>query len=267
MRVFPVMPSAVSTILERIVAHKRAGLGPVRAALDFLGPKASEQAAHRRDFESGLTAAPPAIISELKKASPSKGLLAADYAPAAMASAYESGGAAALSVLTDSEYFQGKLGDLEAARAATRIPVLRKDFTVDRAQIVEAAAHGADAILLIAAILTDAELRDFRELAATFKMASLVEVHDAAELQRAIDSGAQVIGVNNRDLRTFEVRLETSLDLAARMPAGVIRVAESGIVSADDVRRLSSAGYHAFLVGEHLMKSANPAEAIRALRA
>ena len=159
--------------------------------------------------------APPAIISELKKASPSKGLLAPEYDPATLAPAYERGGAAALSVLTDSEYFQGSLADLEAARAATRIPVLRKDFTVDPAQIVEAAAHGADAILLIAAILSDAELRDFRELAANYRMASLVEVHDAAELRRALDSGARIVGVNNRDLRTFEVRLETSLDLAA----------------------------------------------------
>jgi indole-3-glycerol phosphate synthase len=169
-------------------------------------------------------------------------------------------------VLTDAQFFAGSLADLCVARAATAIPVLRKDFTLHRVQIAESAAAGADAVLLIAAILTDAELRDFRQYAASFGMAALVEVHDEEELNRAVDSGATIIGVNNRDLRTFEVHLETSLRLAEKLPAGVVRVSESGIRTAAHVARLSHAGYHAFLVGEHLMRSADPAHAIRELR-
>ncbi len=147
-----------------------------------------------------------------------------------------------------------------------KIPVLRKDFTIDELHVIEAAAHGADAILLIAAILDEASIRRFRELAATYHMAALVEVHDGEELEVALASGAEIVGVNNRNLHTFEVTLETSLDLAPRIPAGVICVAESGIHSSADVARLRAAGYQGFLVGEHLMKSADPAAAIRALR-
>lgn len=209
----------------------------------------------------------PAIIAELKKASPSKGVLAPVYDPHLLAPAYQSGGAAALSVLTDRNFFHGRLEDLQQARAATSIPILRKDFTIDPLNVVEAAAAGADAILLIAAILSGAELRELRELAGSYRMAALVEVHDFLELERAIGSGATVIGVNNRDLRTFEVRLDTSLRLAERMPANVTRVAESGIHSAGDIRTLTAAGYHAFLIGEHLMTSADPAQSIRDLAA
>jgi indole-3-glycerol phosphate synthase len=206
-----------------------------------------------------------AVIAEIKKASPSRGVLAADFVPARIAEMYQRGGAAALSVLTDGPFFQGSLADLEGARAAVDLPVLRKDFTIAPEHVLEAAAHGADAILLIAAILTEREMRDFREMAAQYGMAALVEVHSAEELDPAIASGAEIIGVNNRDLRTFEVTLETSLRLAERMPSGVVRVSESGIHSAADVQRLRAAGYTSFLVGEHLMKAADPAAALAEL--
>jgi len=207
----------------------------------------------------------PAVIAEVKKASPSRGLLAADFDPVRTALQYERGGAVALSVLTDEEFFQGSLLDLEAARAAVVLPVLRKDFTIAPEHVLEAAAHGADAILLIAAILTEKEMRDFREGAARFGMAALVEVHNRRELGAAIAAGSEIIGVNNRDLTTFEVTLETSLRLAEHMPAGVVRVSESGIHDARDIAALRGAGYTAFLVGEHLMKSADPAGALKKL--
>jgi indole-3-glycerol phosphate synthase len=192
--------------------------------------------------------------------------LAGHFHPAAIARLYASGGASALSVLTDEEFFQGSLADLEAARAVVSAPVLRKDFTIDEFHVIEAAAHGADAILLIAAILEVSEMRRFRDLAASYRMAALVEVHDEAELEAAIGSGADIIGVNNRNLHTFEVTLETSLRLAPKIPAGVLRVSESGIDSREAVTKLQAAGFNAFLVGEHLMKAADPAAALRALQ-
>jgi indole-3-glycerol phosphate synthase len=259
------MVSVAPGILARIVSHKRAELaGASRQRAEI-----ERRASHRtraRDFRSALKTNPPAIIAEIKKASPSKGILAHEFEPASIARAYSKGGAAALSVLTDREFFQGSLSDLQSARAASTIPVLRKDFTIDEFQVIEAAAHGADAILLIAAILDPSEMRRFRELAAEFGMAALVEVHDGDELDAALASGAEIIGVNNRDLHTFEVMLETSLRLVEKIPSNVIKVTESGIHSDSDVRRLTSAGYDAFLVGEHLMKSADPAAALRALR-
>lgn len=219
----------------------------------------------RRDFSAALRSKRPSIISEIKKASPSKGILIEDFRPADLAVQYEHGGAAAVSVLTDRDFFQGSLADLRAARAAITIPVLRKDFTTSEYHVLEAAAAGADAILLIVAILDVAELRAFRQLAAEFGMAALVEVHDAAELDKALQSDPQIIGVNNRDLRTFKVSLDVSADLAAAIPPGVIRVSESGIFSQTDVSRLLSFGYDAFLVGEHLVKSPDPAAALRSL--
>ena len=218
-------------------------------------------AAHltRRDFAGALRRSGPAIISEAKKASPSKGVLVQDFQPATLARQYEEGGAAAMSVLTDRDFFQGSVADLQAARAACRLPVIRKDFTIAEYQILEAAAMGADAILLIA------EMRDFRQTAAAFGMASLVEAHNAAEVDAALKSGAEILGVNNRNLNTFQVSLDTSLELAERIPPGVIRVSESGIFTRDDVMRLQAAGYAAFLVGEHLVKSGDPAQAIREL--
>lgn len=219
----------------------------------------------RRDFAGALRRSGPAIISEAKKASPSKGVLVQDFQPATLARQYEEGGAAAMSVLTDRDFFQGSVADLQTARAACRLPVIRKDFTIAEYQILEAAAMGADAILLIAAILDEAEMRDFRQTAAEFGMASLVEAHNAAEVDAALKSGAQILGVNNRDLNTFQVSLDTSIRLAERIPAGVIKVSESGIFTRDDVKRLQAVGYAAFLVGEHLLKSGDPALAIREL--
>ncbi|MCC6859766.1 MAG: indole-3-glycerol phosphate synthase TrpC [Bryobacterales bacterium] len=259
------MTGPIPDILARIVASKRAELAGAIAARGSLETLAVARRAARRDFAAALRASRPAFIAEIKRASPSKGALAAHADPAARARDYERGGAAALSVLTDGPFFQGSLADLEAARDAVSLPALRKDFTIDEYHVVEAAAHGADAILLIAAVLEEKELRRYRELAESFGMAALVEVHDAAELERAISSGAGLIGVNNRNLRTFEVILETSLRLAERIPAGALKVTESGIRSAADVRRLLEAGFDAFLVGERLMTAADPAAELRAL--
>jgi indole-3-glycerol phosphate synthase len=257
------MVKAVPDILARIVDHKRSELAeakPRRAALE----RQIESRVDFRDFRAALTAHPPSIIAEIKKASPSKGVFTHHFDPASIARTYARGGAAALSVLTDRNFFQGSLVDLESARAAAPVPVLRKDFTIDEFHVIEAAAHGADAILLIAALLEERTLRRFRELAAQFRMAALVEVHDESELDAALASGGEIVGVNNRNLHTFEVKLETSLRLAEKIPPRIIKVAESGIESSADVRRL--AGFDAFLVGEHLMKSPDPAAALGALR-
>ena len=259
------MVTAVPDVLARIVEHKRSELANLperRAQLELL---AEQRRSQRRDFRQALVSRQPAIISEIKKASPSKGLLCADFQPVTIAKSYEAGGAAALSVLTDVRFFQGSLADLEAARGAVSLPALRKDFTLDELHVIEAAAHGADAILLIAAILTTAEMRTLREKAAQYGIAALVEVHDDEELTRAIDSGAEILGVNNRNLHNFEVKLETSLRLAERMPSGVVRVSESGIHGAADIALLRGAGYHAFLVGEHLMRAPDPAKALACL--
>jgi len=257
------MVKAVPDILARIVDQKRRELGSLRERRAELENRAAARP-DRRDFRHALVSARPAIIAEIKKASPSKGVLSENFDPAAIARQYA--GAAAISVLTDRDFFQGSLSDLDSARSAVAIPVLRKDFTIDEIHVIEAAAHGADAILLIAAVLDEKEMRRLRELAARFGMAALVEVHDRAELETALASGAEIVGVNNRDLRTFEVRLETSLDLAKHIPESVIRVAESGIHSRDDIQTLMGAGFQAFLVGEHLMKSPAPAAALRALQ-
>jgi indole-3-glycerol phosphate synthase len=250
--------------LAEIVAHKRSRMRAREVPRETLEERAA--AIERRDFAAALTGEPPAIIAEIKRASPSRGSLAENVDPASLAAAYARGGAAALSVLTEERYFRGSLEDLETARRAVTLPLLRKDFTLDEYDVAEAAAWGADAVLLIAALLSASELRRLREFAAQFGMASLVEVHDREELASALDSGARIIGVNNRDLRTFQVRLETSLELAPYMPSGLIRVSESGIHSAEDVRRLRAAGYQAFLVGEHLMQASDPAAALQALR-
>jgi len=258
------LTATIPDILGRIVVRKRAELAAATVSRAELEARAKVQG--RRDFAAALRAGKPAIISEIKKASPSKGILAKHFDPPTTARQYEAGGASALSVLTDRDFFQGSLADLEEARAAVKLPVIRKDFTIDEYHVLEAAAHGADAILLIAAILDEAQMRGFRELAAAYGMASVVEVHDEAELDVALNSGAEIVGVNNRDLRTFEVRLETSHRLAPRIPSNVIKVSESGIRDANDVRALMAAGYDAFLVGEHLMKAADPAAALRSMK-
>ena len=265
------MIDTVPDILARIVAKKKLEVAAGGAHLASWEQRAdlrlrTEDGA-RRDFHASLAARTPAIIAEIKRASPSRGVLAADFDPARIAAAYHRGGAAALSVLTDESFFQGSLADLETARATVPLPVLRKDFTIAPSQIVEAAAHGADAILLIAAILSEREMRDFRELAERYRMAALVEVHARRELDAAIAAGSRIIGVNNRDLTTFQVTLETSLRLAEHIPDGVLRVSESGIHEPADIAALRAAGYSAFLVGEHLMKSGDPAQALERLGA
>lgn len=256
------MVKALPDILAQIVEQKKLGLAVREPGVE---QRAEKSISGRRDFMAALTLRTPAVIAEIKKASPSKGLLAVDFDPASIARLYEEGGAAALSVLTDEKHFLGSLSDLESARAAVRLPVLRKDFTIDAYHVQQAAAHGADAILLIAAILNERQMRDFRELAERYRMTALVEVHDEEELKPTVASGARLIGVNNRNLHTFDVSLDTALRLADKIPAGVVRVAESGIHSSADVARLRAAGYEVFLVGEHLMKSGDPAGALRAL--
>jgi indole-3-glycerol phosphate synthase len=254
----------VPDILARIVAKKREELRSSHPQPEWERDAALRMAS-RRDFRAALQAQTPAIIAEVKKASPSKGVLSAEFDAERIAAEYERGGASAISVLTDESFFQGSLGDLERARACVQVPVLRKDFTIATSQVLEAAAHGADAILLIAAILTEREIRDFREEAGRYRMAALVEVHNRAELDVAVAAGSDIIGVNNRDLGTFQVSLDTSLRLAEHMPPGAVRVSESGIHDAQDLATLKAAGYTAFLVGEHLMKSADPAAALRNL--
>ena len=206
-----------------------------------------------------------AVIAELKKASPSKGLIRADFDASALAQELEAAGAGALSVLTDVDYFQGSLENLQRASAATNLPCLRKDFIVDDLQILEARAHGADAVLLIVAGLEQRKLLSLTAKARDMSLDVLCEVHGEEELQRALDAGCDTIGVNNRNLQTFAVDLNTSLRLAALMPANVLRVAESGIHSGEDVAKLRAAGFGAFLIGESLMKAAMPGEALRKL--
>jgi len=223
-------------------------------------------AALRKRSQSGS-----AVIAEIKKASPSKGLIRADFDVQWLATRYQRGGAAALSVLTDEPYFQGSLRNLEIASAAVEIPCLRKDFTIDEYQILEARAHHADAILLIVAALTPSELKRFSEVAHGLQLDVLVEVHTAAELNDVLDTlggtGADALGVNNRDLKTFDVRLETSLELVPQIPACAVRVAESGISTPDDIARLQIAGFDAFLIGESLMRQPDPGEALSQLLA
>jgi indole-3-glycerol phosphate synthase len=258
------LPPAAPDILARIVARKHEELREATAPLADLRRLAETRTDHR-NFAAALRSKHPAIISEIKKASPSKGVLVEDFHPADLAVKYQKGGAVALSVLTDKDFFQGSLHDLRAARAACALPVIRKDFTISEYHVYEAAAAGADAILLIVAILDEAELRACRELAKHCGMAALVEAHNADEVETAVRSGAEIIGINNRDLRTFQVSLDTSVDLAPSIPPGIIRVSESGIFHPADIRRLTNAGFHAFLVGEHLVKSGDATRALQEL--
>ena len=254
------------TILERIVEAKRAEVAAARKSVsERTLEEQSRSAGAVRDFLGALRAKRPAVIAEIKKASPSRGVLRERFDPAAIARSYEKAGAACLSVLTDRDFFQGSSADLRAARAACALPVLRKDFVIDPYQVVEARAMGADCILLIAACLSAAQMAELEEAASRLGMAVLVEVHDAAELDGALRLATPLIGVNNRDLRTFATRLETTLDLVSRLPPGRLVVTESGILSAGDVARMRSAGVHAFLVGEAFMRAADPGAALREL--
>ncbi len=254
------------TYLDEIVAaHRReaAKRGRDRAALEA----AAMAAPSPRGFAAALTAGEEmAVIAEIKRRSPSKGLLAPDLDPASVARAYARGGAACLSVLTDAAFFGGSGADLETARAVVELPVLRKDFTVCEADCLEARAMGADAVLLIVAALDDAELRDFVALAGELGLDALVEVHDEEELDRALRADAFCIGVNQRDLHTFKVDPARALRVGAAVPVGVVMVAESGITTATDLRRLADAGFDAALVGEALVTAAEPDVALRALR-
>ncbi len=207
----------------------------------------------------------PAVIAELKKASPSKGLIRPDFDVATLAAGYARGGAAALSVLTEEHFFLGSLRNLELASDASGLPCLRKDFMLDEFQILEARAHRADAILLIAAALSDAELRTLAARAHALELDVLCEVHTGEELDRVLDLGCDAIGVNNRNLKTFAVSLEVSLDLASRLPAGAVHVSESGIETAEDLHCLRAAGFHAFLIGESLMRKPDPGAALGCL--
>jgi indole-3-glycerol phosphate synthase len=262
----------MSTHLDRILATTRATVAAAKARLPRTELERLAAAHQPRGWAGALrkkAVLGPAVIAEIKKASPSKGLIRADFDAAQIARSYLAGGAAALSELTDEPFFQGSLRNLELASAAVPLPCLRKDFTVDEYQIVEARAHGGDAILLIAAALTDAELKQFSLVAHTFSLDVLVEVHTAAELDRVLDalgeSGADAIGVNNRNLKTFEVHLETSLELVERIPPSVVRVAESGIAAPADIAHLRAAGFDAFLIGESLMRQPDPGAALAAL--
>ncbi len=260
----------MSDILDRIVAVKREEVAAARRHRDAASLRRdAEQTGGQRDFVAGLRGkiaeGRAAVIAEVKKASPSKGVLRPDFVPSAIAESYARHGAACLSVLTDAQFFQGSPAFLAEARAASALPVLRKDFIVDAYQVDEARAMGADAILLIAAILADSQMAELEAQAAALGMAVLVEVHDGRELERALRLATPLVGVNNRNLRTFEVSLETTLGLRREVPAGRILVAESGILGPADVERLRAARVEAFLVGEAFMRAPDPGQALATL--
>jgi indole-3-glycerol phosphate synthase len=255
----------MGTYLDTIVAAHRAGAERDDRSLDalVLDATAVEPA---RGFAAAIAGHQTVeLITEIKRRSPSKGDLNPNLDPAAVAAAYERGRAACLSVLTDAEFFGGSVADLQAARAACSLPVLRKDFTVDARDVADARIMGADAVLLIVAALTDAELRRFIALAAELGLDALVEVHDERELDVAVDAGATLIGVNQRDLTTFEIDRELAVKLAARMPDGAVTVAESGMRDRDDIEAVASAGYDAVLIGETVVTSDDPALAVAGL--
>lgn len=257
-------------ILSRIVATKREEvaaakerhpLSEFQAGLVELPPP--------RDFAGAIRRAPSdpvRVIAEVKKGSPSKGIIRDDFDPMQIARAYQAGGAAALSVLTDEHYFLGHLENLEKVRSTSSLPMLRKDFTIDSYQIYEARLYGADAVLLIAAILSDGEIFAFQAIAKSLGMAALVEVHTEEELDRVLGEGADIVGINNRNLATFETDLDTTRKLAARIPQGIIKVSESGIFTHEQVLEVGAAGIDAVLVGESLMRQDDVETAIRELR-
>ena len=259
----------MGTYLDTILDAHRVAAGADRRPLDGLIETARSKPP-TRGFSAALSAGGDegrvAVIAEIKKRSPSRGDLAPELVPGVLAREYAEGGAACLSVLTDAEFFGGSAVDLGEARAAVNIPVLRKDFTVSERDVCDARIIGADAVLLIVAALSDAELAAFVTLATELGLDALVEVHDEGEVDRALAAGASVVGVNQRDLTTFEVDTERAVRVARAIPPHVVRVAESGISGPDDAARLGHAGYHAVLVGESLVTSADPAGAVRALR-
>ncbi|MFN9475903.1 indole-3-glycerol phosphate synthase TrpC [Acidovorax sp.] len=264
----------MSDILNKIGAVKHEEVAAAVKRMPLAAMRAdAESRVLTRDFEGSLRAkiakGQAAVIAEVKKASPSKGVLRADFIPADIAQSYADGdgtvSAACLSVLTDKQFFQGSVDYLKQARASCQLPVLRKDFMVDAYQIYESRAMGADAILLIAASLDDAQMADFEAIAKSLDMAVLVEVHDGAELERALKLKTRLVGINNRNLRTFEVSLQTTLDLQKNVPADRLLVTESGILSPADVKTMRDAGVNAFLVGEAFMRAKEPGEALAKL--
>ena len=260
----------MSDILDKIVAvkHQEVAAAKQRISLEVMRADAQSRVL-TRDFVGALrakiAAGKPAVIAEIKKASPSKGVLREDFIPADIAQSYAECGAACLSVLTDVQFFQGQVDYLKQARASCQLPVLRKDFMVDPYQIYESRAMGADCVLLIAACLDDAQMQDLEAIALGLDMAVLVEVHDGAELDRALKLKTPLVGINNRNLKTFAVSLDTTLGLKAQVPADRILVTESGIQTRDDVLRMGAAGINAFLVGEAFMRAPEPGEALAAL--
>lgn len=260
----------MSDILDKIVAVKHEEIAAARKKVPLEAIRAdAESRVLTRDFEGALrrkiAAGRAAVIAEVKKASPSKGVLRADFIPADIAQSYAEHGAACLSVLTDRQFFQGQPDYLKQARASCDLPVLRKDFIVDPYQVYESRAMGADCILLIAACLDDARMAELEQVARGLDMAVLVEVHDGAELQRALKLKTPLVGINNRNLRTFEVTLDTTLGLLKDVPADRLLITESGILARPDVERMRAAGVHAFLVGEAFMRAPDPGEALAAL--
>lgn len=253
-----ILKTTRATVAER---SNRVSLSELERMASLHVPRGFARALRARSSQA------PAVIAELKKASPSKGLIREDFHVPVLAASLKAGGATALSVLTDEAFFQGSLRNLEVASASTGLPCLRKDFIVDEYQIVEARAHGADAILLIAAALSDSDLARFTNFAHRIGLDVLCEVHTDEELTRVLDLSCDAYGVNNRNLSTFDVSLETSLRLIERLPAGAVRVAESGINTAADLELLRSVGFDAFLIGESLMRQADPGAALRALLA
>jgi indole-3-glycerol phosphate synthase len=257
----------MADILEQIVEVKHQEVQAARKRKSLEAVRADAEArVLTRDFvgamRSKMAVGQAAVIAEVKKASPSKGVLRPDFIPADIAQSYAEHGAACLSVLTDQSFFQGCADYLKQARASCDLPVLRKDFMVDAYQIYESRAMGADCILLIAACLDDAQMRDLEAIALSLNMAVLIEVHDGAELDRALALRSPLLGINNRNLKTFEVSLDTTLGLQARVPADRLLVTESGITSAADVQRMRQAGVHAFLVGEAFMRAPEPGQAL-----
>ena len=260
----------MSDILEKIVAVKHQEVAAALARKPLAAMRAdAESRVLTRDFvgamRAKIAAGLPAVIAEVKKASPSKGVLRADFIPADIAQSYAEHGAACLSVLTDQQFFQGSIDYLKQARASCDLPVLRKDFMVDPYQVYEARAMGADCILLIAACLDDAQMQSLEALALSLDMAVLVEVHDGAELQRALKLKTPLLGINNRNLKTFDVSLSTTLGLLKDVPASHLLVTESGISTAADVQRMRAAGVHAFLVGEVFMRADEPGQTLAEL--
>lgn len=260
----------MTTHLDEILARTRQEVHRRKLVADFARLETLASRHRPRGFAHALrqrSQTGPAVIAELKKASPSRGLIRGDFAVEKLATMLQAGGAAALSVLTEEHFFQGSLENLRQASAAVSVPCLRKDFMVDEFQVLEARAAGADAILLIVAALDDGALRQMTRTAHSCELDVLCEVHDAEEAARARDLGCDAIGVNNRNLKTLEVRLETSLELAERLPADTVRVAESGIHTGEQIMRLRVAGYHGFLVGESLMRHDTPGHALATLLA